>query len=80
LRKKKKKNGLLSCFSIGAAKLFVGDVIEEARCVMDERGETGAIRPWHIRDAYVRLQEQGKVPMIDPGVVARGFTGKRNIL
>jgi hypothetical protein len=36
-----------------AAKLFAGDVIEEARAVMDERGETGALRPWHVREAYV---------------------------
>jgi transcription initiation factor TFIID subunit 11 len=41
----------LTCCEKGAAKLFVGDVIEEARCVMDERGEVGAIRPWHIHEA-----------------------------
>jgi transcription initiation factor TFIID subunit 11 len=35
----------------GAAKLYVGELIEEARTIMDENEETGAIRPWHIREA-----------------------------
>ena len=63
----------------GATKLFVGELIEEARTVMDEKGESGAIRPWHVREAYQRLQEQGKTPL-EPSVMPRGFSAKRNIL
>jgi transcription initiation factor TFIID subunit 11 len=63
----------------GAAKLFVGELVEEARSVMDERGESGALRPWHVREAYLRLQQQGKTPL-EPSVIPRGFSAKRNVL
>ncbi len=63
-----------------AAKLFVGDVVEEARSLMDERGESGAVRPWHVREAYARLQEQGKVPVVEPSLMPRAFSAKRNVI
>jgi histone H3/H4 len=63
-----------------AAKMFVGDIVEEARALMDERGETGAIRPWHVREAYAKLQEQGKAPVIDPPLMPRAFSAKRNVI
>jgi transcription initiation factor TFIID subunit 11 len=31
--------------------------------VMTERGESGPIRPCHIREAYRRLKLDGKVPL-----------------
>lgn len=46
----------------GIAKMFVGDLVETARAVMNERKETGPIRPCHIREAYRRLKLEGKVP------------------
>eukprot|EP01098_Paradermamoeba_levis_P001284 TRINITY_DN11447_c0_g1_i1.p1 TRINITY_DN11447_c0_g1~~TRINITY_DN11447_c0_g1_i1.p1 ORF type:complete len:124 (+),score=20.80 TRINITY_DN11447_c0_g1_i1:256-627(+) len=41
----------------GVSKVFVGEIVETARTVMDEWGETGAIRPRHIREASRRLKK-----------------------
>ncbi|RZC49804.1 hypothetical protein C5167_018235 [Papaver somniferum] len=46
----------------GIAKMFVGELVETGKMVMTERGETGPIRPCHIREAYRRLKLEGKVP------------------
>ncbi|CAN8065951.1 unnamed protein product [Agarophyton chilense] len=46
----------------GLAKLFVGDVVETALEVRKERGETGALTPRQIREAYRRLRRAGVVP------------------
>ncbi|GER40158.1 transcription initiation factor TFIID subunit 11 [Striga asiatica] len=46
----------------GIAKMFVGELVEAARIVMSERGDTGPIRPCHIREAYRRLKLEGKIP------------------
>jgi len=46
----------------GITKIFVGEVVETARTVMDEWNETGPIRPRHLREAYRRLQISGKIP------------------
>eukprot|EP01089_Gocevia_fonbrunei_P013927 TRINITY_DN3689_c0_g1_i1.p1 TRINITY_DN3689_c0_g1~~TRINITY_DN3689_c0_g1_i1.p1 ORF type:complete len:210 (+),score=56.00 TRINITY_DN3689_c0_g1_i1:39-668(+) len=45
----------------GITKLFVGEMVEMARTVMDEWGELGPIRPRHLHEAYRRLQKEGKV-------------------
>ncbi|GJU29979.1 transmembrane protein 194 [Tanacetum coccineum] len=46
----------------GIAKIFVGELVETAGMVMTERKETGPIRPCHIREAYIRLKLEGKIP------------------
>ncbi|TKY53728.1 Transcription initiation factor TFIID subunit 11b [Spatholobus suberectus] len=43
------------------AKMFVREVVETARIVMEERKESGPIRPCHLREAYRRLKLEGKV-------------------
>ncbi|XP_022873333.1 transcription initiation factor TFIID subunit 11-like isoform X4 [Olea europaea var. sylvestris] len=46
----------------GIAKMFVGELVETARIVMADRGESGPIRPCHMREAYRRLKLEGKIP------------------
>jgi len=46
----------------GISKIFVGEIIETARTVMDEWRESGPIRPRHIREAYRKLKENNKIP------------------
>ncbi|KAJ3138312.1 transcription initiation factor TFIID subunit 11 [Geranomyces variabilis] len=38
----------------GVAKLFVGEMTERAREVMQEWGDAGAVQPEHLREAYRR--------------------------
>ncbi len=64
----------------GAAKLFLGELVEEARSVMDERGEEGPLRPWHVREAYEKMREAGKIPRLEPPVQPVMFSGKRNVI
>lgn len=47
----------------GIAKLFVGELVEHGRIVMAEWGDTGPLRPRHVREAFQRLQRDGKVPL-----------------
>ncbi|KAK9124355.1 hypothetical protein Sjap_013957 [Stephania japonica] len=46
----------------GIAKMFVGELVETARMVMNERKESGPIRPCHIREAHRRMKLEGKIP------------------
>lgn len=46
----------------GVTKIFVGEIVETARTVMEEWKETGPIRPRHLREAYRRQQAKGKIP------------------
>jgi len=46
----------------GITKIFVGEVVEAAKEVMEEWGETGPIKPAHIREAYQRMKLHGKIP------------------
>lgn len=44
----------------GSAKVYVGEIVELARTVMEERSESGPILPRHIREAARRLENCGK--------------------
>ena len=45
----------------GLAKQFVGELVEEGRRVMADRGEGGPLRPVHVAEAHRRLADRGKV-------------------
>mmetsp|Transcript_12435 Transcript_12435/g.23601 ORF Transcript_12435/g.23601 Transcript_12435/m.23601 type:complete len:207 (+) Transcript_12435:29-649(+) len=47
----------------GIAKLFVGDIVEHAKTAMAEWGDTGPLRPVHIREAFRRVSNEGKLPV-----------------
>ena len=48
----------------GLTKLFVGDIVERARVIMQKRKETGPICPQHLRESYRQLQQNGLLPLI----------------
>lgn len=52
----------------GICKVFLGELVETARLVMEERGEEGAICPRHVREAYRRQVRSGRVPYIPTNV------------
>lgn len=56
----------------GLAKVFVGDVIESALEVRTQLGDTGALQPKHLREAYRRLRRDGALPGSDPRPGALG--------
>ncbi|KAI9033984.1 hTAFII28-like protein conserved region-domain-containing protein [Phycomyces nitens] len=42
----------------GFSKVYVGEIIEKAREVMEEWGHSGAIRPEHLREAHRRYKKE----------------------
>ena len=43
------------------SKVYIGELIEEARAIMTQRGEIGNIKPEHLRLAFNELIKQGKL-------------------
>jgi len=61
----------------GVTKVFVGEVIESARTIMEEWNESGPIRPRHIREAYRRLKAKNNLPYYPKNNDPKVFRGYR---
>ncbi len=43
------------------SKMYAGELVESARQVMEDRGETGVIQPRHLREAQRRMRRDGRI-------------------
>jgi hypothetical protein len=43
------------------SKIYLGELVEEARAIMTNRGEIGSIKPLHLRLAFNKLKDSGKL-------------------
>jgi transcription initiation factor TFIID subunit 11 len=55
----------------GFSKVYVGEIVEKAREVMEEWGHTGAIRPEHIREAHRRYKLASSTAVIGKKMLKR---------
>ena len=46
----------------GVTKMFVGEVVETARCLASRGGHYGALQASHLYEAYALLQEEQATP------------------
>lgn len=59
----------------GVGKVFVGEMVEQARRVQDERNESGPLRPAHLYEAYRRFKNQQERPGHYPPGSTSGAAG-----
>jgi transcription initiation factor TFIID subunit 11 len=59
----KERNAIVLC---AVAKMFVGDLVEGAREIMDAAGETGPIQPTHLRQAHRQAERRGRTRLGAP--------------
>lgn len=59
----------------GVGKVFVGEMVEQARAVQRERHETGPIQPVHLYEAYRRYKLAQERPGRYPPGLSSGAPG-----